>query len=77
MITVEDIKNMTQNELEALVEAGMTELNQRRKVEVERAWTNFFEAAKNLFNLGEKIRVETCDEFEAAIVTIPSQFHRI
>lgn len=77
MITIEDIKNMAQSELEALVEAGTAELDQRHKANVEKAWTNFFEAAKNLLDLGEKIRVDTYDKFEAAIITVPGQLHRI
>lgn len=77
MITVEDIKNMTESELEALVEAGKAELNQRHEANVEKAWTKFLEAATALLKLGEKIRVDTFDKFEAAIITMPGQLHRI
>ena len=70
MITVEDIKNMTQSELEALVEAGKTELNQRHKVNVEKAWVNFFQAADVLLRLGEQINVDWDDPYDDEHITI-------
>ncbi len=70
MITMEDIKNMTQSELEALVEAGKTELNQRHKADVEKAWVNFFQAANVLLRLGEQIKVDWDDPYDDEGITI-------
>ena len=70
MITTEDIKHMTQNELENLIEAGKAELDRRREANIEKAWTKFFEAADALFKLGQKIEVDWDDPYEGEGVTI-------
>lgn len=70
MIIVEDIKNMTQSELEALVEASKTELNQRHKANVEKACVNFFQAANVLLRLGETIEVDWDEPYEEDLIAI-------
>lgn len=76
MITVEDIKNMTQSQLETLVEAVKTELSQRHKANVEKAWIDFFQAANILLRLGEEIIVDYDDPYddERIIITQLGQF---
>lgn len=70
MITAEDIKLMAQSELKNLVEICEAELDQQHKVNIEKAWTEFFKAATNLLNLGEKIKVDWDDPYEDEGVTI-------
>lgn len=64
MITAEDIKHMTQSELEDLVKTGKAELDRRHEANVEKAWTKFFEAADALLKLGQQIKVDWDDSYE-------------
>ena len=78
MITVEDIKNMTNNDLEHLADLTQNELKKRENAAIHDAWRDFFDAANRLLSLNETIKVDWDDPYEDDLITINclSQFCR-
>lgn len=78
MVTAENIKNMTNNELERFAELAQAELKERKNTAIHDAWRDFFNAANRLLSLGETIEVDWDEPYEDDLITISyiSQFCR-
>lgn len=70
MITSQEIKTMTNNELGRFAELAQAELKERKNAAIKDAWRDFFNAANRLLSLGETIEVDWDEPYEDDLITV-------